>query len=240
MSHPGVDPMELGARLSDAVIMFHEALARSRGLSAVDHKALGIIERHGPMTAGDLAARIGLSPGAVTGLVDRLAARGHVSRDQDPADRRRIIIRATQKTPPAVMAAFTALGDSLADLGDRYTPGETAAIIDWVTRIISALEQQTRRLEASSSLQLRKVPAARGSHVSSARHCRTTCATLSLWLSARSVRCHCRLIWQRRWSRLPGTREPLSVPGWRRLRRTGSSLRPAGRRSPSGNARMAR
>jgi DNA-binding MarR family transcriptional regulator len=142
--------MELGARLSDAVIMFHEALARSRGLSAADHKALGIIERHGPMTAGGLAARTGLSPGAVTGLADRLAAGGHVTRDHDPEDRRRILIRATRQSPPEVLAAFTALRDSLADLAGRYTPGEVTAIIDWVRRMIDALEQQTRRLGAST------------------------------------------------------------------------------------------
>jgi DNA-binding MarR family transcriptional regulator len=147
---------ELGARLSDAVILFHEALARRRGLSAADHKALGIIERRGPMTAGELAAHTGLSPGAVTGLVDRLAAGGHVTREHDAADRRRVLIRAERKVSPEILAAFTELRMSQSDFSDRYTRTQAAAIVDWVTRITDTLEQQTRGLEQPS----RQPPAA--------------------------------------------------------------------------------
>lgn len=151
MSETEVDLPELGARLSDAVIMFHEALARSRGLSAADHKTLGVIERHGPMSAGQLADRLGISAGAVTGLVDRLTIGGHVTRETDPADRRRTVIRATQQSPVEVQAAFTALRQSHADFADRYTEKEIAAIVDWVQRITATLEQQTRHLDASAS-----------------------------------------------------------------------------------------
>lgn len=138
---------ELGARLSDVVILFHEALARTRGLSAADHKALGIIERQGPMTAGDLARRTGLSPGAVTGLVDRLAAGGHVVREGDPSDRRRILIRASGEATAEIRRALADLRDSQSDFAQRYSPDQAAAIVDWIERIVEVLERHTRRLE---------------------------------------------------------------------------------------------
>ena len=46
------------------------------------------------MTAGELAERTGLTTGAVTGVVDRLEEAGFVRREDDPGDRRRVILRA--------------------------------------------------------------------------------------------------------------------------------------------------
>lgn len=138
----------LGAMLSDAVIMFHEAVAARRNLSAADHKALGIIERKGPMTASELAKRTGLTAGAITGLVDRLISAGYVSRDHDSADRRRVILTTSGEQSQDVLDAFAALGESQSDFADRYTPQQAAAIVDWVTRISRELAEQTRRLNA--------------------------------------------------------------------------------------------
>jgi DNA-binding MarR family transcriptional regulator len=140
----------LGAMLSDAVIMFHEAVAARRNLSAADHKALGIIERNGPMTASELAKHTGLTAGAITGLVDRLIAAGYVSREHDRADRRRVILSASGEQVSDVLEAFAALSASQSDFADRYTPDEAAAIVDWVTRISHDLAEQTRRLGTRS------------------------------------------------------------------------------------------
>lgn len=50
-------------------------------------------ERAGkPMTAGQLGELLQLTPAAVTALVDRMAASGHVARKQDPTDRRRMML----------------------------------------------------------------------------------------------------------------------------------------------------
>jgi DNA-binding MarR family transcriptional regulator len=47
------------------------------------------------MTATALAQAGGISPNALTTVVDRLAERGLVERVSDPADRRRVVIRLT-------------------------------------------------------------------------------------------------------------------------------------------------
>lgn len=83
---------ELGRALSDATLRLHHSIAQKAGLSGTDHKYLGLLTRHGPMVAGELARLSGLSSGAVTGLVDRLEARELVSRCADPEDRRKILI----------------------------------------------------------------------------------------------------------------------------------------------------
>jgi DNA-binding MarR family transcriptional regulator len=47
------------------------------------------LQAAGPMTPGGLGERLSMSPGAVTSLVDRMEARGHVERLLNPEDRRR-------------------------------------------------------------------------------------------------------------------------------------------------------
>lgn len=49
-------------------------------------------ERGEPMTAGALAADLGLTSGAITAVVDRLERAGHMSRVHDDADRRKVFL----------------------------------------------------------------------------------------------------------------------------------------------------
>src|ERR1700735_3625959 len=46
-----------------------------------------------PVTSGELRQRMGLSGAAITYLVDRMMASGHIIRQSDPTDRRKVILR---------------------------------------------------------------------------------------------------------------------------------------------------
>src|SRR5262249_43014336 len=72
-------------QLSAATIMFHQAVADRLGMNVTDHKCADILERNGPMTAGELAERTGLTTGAITGVIDRLEKAGFVRRAEHPA-----------------------------------------------------------------------------------------------------------------------------------------------------------
>lgn len=61
-------------------------------VNETDFKAMEALMEHGPMTAGKLATAVGVSPGAATTMIDRLEAVGHVMRQQDPKDRRAIVV----------------------------------------------------------------------------------------------------------------------------------------------------
>jgi DNA-binding MarR family transcriptional regulator len=144
-THP-VGGAGLGRELSSAVVMFHQAVAEKVGLSAADLKTLGLVTRDGPFSATELARRTGLTLAAVTSLVGRLAASGHVVREIDPADRRRAIIRAVPSADPALTDAFADLGRAMGGIIGDYTPGEQAAIVDYLNRTIQVLRAQTARL----------------------------------------------------------------------------------------------
>ena len=57
-----------------------------------DLEVLGVIEQHGPLTAGRLGRATGLSPAAVTGLIDRLERARVAARGPDRSYRRRVLV----------------------------------------------------------------------------------------------------------------------------------------------------
>jgi DNA-binding MarR family transcriptional regulator len=139
---PEDEGARLGRELSTAVVMFHEAVGAHLGVSAGDQRALTLIGRNGPMSAGALAEKTGLTPGAVTGMIDRLERAGLARREHDPNDRRRVLVTATGDLPNV----FGDLAAAMNDLASRYTEAELLVIADYVTRTIDVLREQTRRL----------------------------------------------------------------------------------------------
>ncbi|WP_372666183.1 MarR family winged helix-turn-helix transcriptional regulator [Amycolatopsis kentuckyensis] len=134
---------EAGRELSTAVVAFHEAVGARLGVTAVDQRALAVLAGAGSMSAGELAKEIGLTPGAVTGVVDRLERAGLARRAPDPGDRRRLVITAV---PKAFGEVFAGLDRAMAKVTDGYSPAEQAVIADWVARTIDVLREQTRLL----------------------------------------------------------------------------------------------
>jgi DNA-binding MarR family transcriptional regulator len=79
-------------------LAFSEAAAEEAGLAPRQHQALLAIKGFpggGPVTVGDLAARLGIRHHSAVGLVDRLVASGHLERRTDSLDKRRILLALT-------------------------------------------------------------------------------------------------------------------------------------------------
>ncbi len=102
------------------------SFAGIHALTANDFRALlhvTVAENAGePLTAGELRKRMGLSGAAITYLVERMITSGHLLRDSDPADRRKVMLRVADQGMDVAREFFTPLGahtrDSLADLPD--------------------------------------------------------------------------------------------------------------------------
>lgn len=65
-----------------------QAIAERHALTFPQLIALLRLHRDGTMPMSDLTARLGVTRGALTGLVDRLEEAGLVTRNPDPSDRR--------------------------------------------------------------------------------------------------------------------------------------------------------
>ena len=64
-----------------------------------------------PLTAGELRPRMGMSGAAITYLVERMIASGHVRRESDPADSRKVILRVADDGMPVARGFFTPLAE---------------------------------------------------------------------------------------------------------------------------------
>jgi DNA-binding MarR family transcriptional regulator len=85
--------LEMARRYSTAIVLFHHGIAERAGLGASDHKCLEILRERGAMTGSELASATGLTTGAITGVVARLESRGFLTREPDPHDARKQILR---------------------------------------------------------------------------------------------------------------------------------------------------
>lgn len=85
-------------RMTGLSVLFSQTVAEQIGLNPTDLESLEILLREGPVPAGRLAERTGLTSGAVTGVIDRLERAGFVHRQPDPADRRRVIVQVDRET----------------------------------------------------------------------------------------------------------------------------------------------
>ncbi len=129
-----------GRELSVATLLFHSAVAASRGLTATETKAVDVLDRDGPLTAGELAARLGLSPPSVTALIDRLERKRFVRRHADPRDRRRVRVERTAEGLSSLAPLFADFGSRLAAMYDGYSDDELEIILRFMTDV--AVHQQ--------------------------------------------------------------------------------------------------
>ncbi len=96
-----------------------------------------------PITSGELRQRMGLSGAAITYLVDRMTASGHITRQADPGDRRKVILRYSESGLDTARAFFAPLGihtrTAMAHLPD--------ADLDAARRVFAALIEAMRRYQ---------------------------------------------------------------------------------------------
>ncbi|PSL00932.1 DNA-binding MarR family transcriptional regulator [Murinocardiopsis flavida] len=125
---------DAGRRMSNAAVMFHTVLSEKLGMSSTDWKTLDLLDRHGPLTAGELVRHSGLAPASITGVIDRLERSGHVSRSRDENDRRRVVVSLDKSRLAEVGSSFEGLTGELAKLYGEYDDDQLALILDFVER----------------------------------------------------------------------------------------------------------
>jgi DNA-binding MarR family transcriptional regulator len=108
-----------------------EAVATRFGVNRTDLRHLELL-CDGPLSAGQLSERSGLSPAAMTSLVDRLERKGYVRRVRDAADRRRVFVELTDEARRASGEMYGPIVAAARDLLDAYTDDELTLLHDFL------------------------------------------------------------------------------------------------------------
>ncbi|SCL15656.1 DNA-binding transcriptional regulator, MarR family [Micromonospora nigra] len=120
------------------------AFAGLHGLGTTDLHALIAVmdaELYGdPMTPGRLGRQLNLSSGSVTALVDRLERAGHIRRDRDATDRRKVLLHYADRGAALAMDFFRPLGRRTDEVMARFSDEE----LETVHRFMSAMTTSMR------------------------------------------------------------------------------------------------
>ncbi|MEU4311309.1 MarR family winged helix-turn-helix transcriptional regulator [Nocardia sp. NPDC024068] len=87
----------------------HAHELRANDFRALMHIATADAEGR-PLTAGGLRELMGLSPAAITYLIERMIASGHIGRETDPGDRRRVLLHYSDRGMAVAGGFFHPLG----------------------------------------------------------------------------------------------------------------------------------
>jgi DNA-binding MarR family transcriptional regulator len=125
--------IERGGRL-------RHVIARQAGLSESDLVAMEHLMRE-PLGPAELSRILDVSTAASTGLVDRLAQRGHVERRPHEQDRRRTQVEVTDFGREEVLAHLLPMFRSLDELDRSFTAAERAVVERYLTGVLDAFAE---------------------------------------------------------------------------------------------------
>jgi DNA-binding MarR family transcriptional regulator len=125
-------------------LAFDQVTADRLGINRTDLNCLDVIERHGGVTAGQLATEAGLTTGAVTAVVDRLEKQGYVRRIRDDEDRRRVKLETTADFIKEAERIWAPLVEEWNELMRRATISELKSMVDFMRE---ANEVKPRHIE---------------------------------------------------------------------------------------------
>jgi DNA-binding MarR family transcriptional regulator len=126
---------------SRAVVRAYGPLLAELGLTYPQYVTMLVLwEADGPVSVGDLGARLHLDSGTLSPLIKRLGSLGLVDRRRDPADDRRVLISLT----PAGSELKGRACDIPARIGERFGLDPAAAV-----RLRDDLHRVARTLEVA-------------------------------------------------------------------------------------------
>ena len=114
--------------------LHNHAVAEFAGLHQTDQDCIDLLDWAGALTAGEIGTHLGLTSGAVTGLIDRLEAAGWVHRERDPADRRRVIVRLAEDVADgdALWEVYRPLAEAVEAYRDELAPRDLRIVVEFL------------------------------------------------------------------------------------------------------------
>jgi DNA-binding MarR family transcriptional regulator len=102
--------------------------------------------RDGPLSPGQLARRLRVTPAVITGLLDRMERHGYLRRETDPEDRRRLRLVLTESGREVGQEVRLSLAGDMAAQFESASPAELNELdraLDLLERALVTLEART-------------------------------------------------------------------------------------------------
>ena len=116
-------------------------------------KSLFMITCKGSTNFRKLSDDLGVTPGDVTGIIDRLVKQGLVSRGEDPQDRRVIVLQATDKGRALLANLRESGANQMAQILAHMNSEELGALSHGLSALIKALKETNEKPKAPARLK---------------------------------------------------------------------------------------
>jgi DNA-binding MarR family transcriptional regulator len=93
-----------------------------------------------------IAELLGLSTGAVTGVIDRLERAGYVRRVRDPHDRRKVLVEVTLNDPQRFGLLFKGLSEMMARVLSHYTPEQRELLYEYGSEVVVEMRKEIGKI----------------------------------------------------------------------------------------------
>src|SRR5262249_41644356 len=135
-------------QLNELGASYIRAVAGRGGINVTDLQVTDILDITGPTNAGQLAELTGLTTGAITQMLDRLEHDGFVSRERDPADGRRVIVRLTSSEDAMrkIAPLFESVAQAWGQVAAGYDDEQLTFLLAFLKRSNALSRQELARL----------------------------------------------------------------------------------------------
>src|SRR5215204_5205209 len=137
-------------RSTTGAVLLLQAVTQRSGMNLTDLQCINILTSTGPITAGQLAEMMGLTTGAITGVINRMEKAGYVRRERDPNDGRRVIVRPVSEKVERAAGSLGSQDRVLEELMSDYEERDLALFVDLMRKANAMTREETARIRAAS------------------------------------------------------------------------------------------
>jgi DNA-binding MarR family transcriptional regulator len=130
------------------------------GINRTDGRCLDIIQQNGAMTAGQLAEATGLSPGAITTILDRMEEAGYLQRIRGQEDRRKIMVELTPEATRRTWEIWGPIARWSENELAKYSESELRFVLEFLRRGRTFIEEYAAKLRAQAPVSPAPAPQA--------------------------------------------------------------------------------
>jgi DNA-binding MarR family transcriptional regulator len=145
MTQFGMNDLSVVVReLYSAIERFDATAAHRLGVDRSGLRAVNAMER-GRISPGALSEHLGLTTGAVTALLDRMEAAGHVERNLVSGDARRREADLSKRTRRNANAVYGLLGEAIGRGLSAFSDAEQEVIVKGLFTLVTAFNEAAER-----------------------------------------------------------------------------------------------
>ena len=116
------------------------SLPEDADVTLVQFRALVLLNRDGALNAGRLAELLAVSPSTVTGLCDRLIAKGLVDRETRATNRREVVVTLAPAGRELVESAVAIRRKEIARILAKVSPADIEGMVEALSAFAEAAE----------------------------------------------------------------------------------------------------